>query len=592
MSVLEKGEGDTAMDCIIPYQRKAVCVDFKPEDTKFSFEQEVESTKKTTRTDAAGQVTVTEETSIEMKTKKVTLKTYGQSDKEDCEHFFEALERLKRELRPQWETASEAKDRDAAVLFDAIDQMLIGTANSEWHDVLATSSDRDWEAFKTLVAKFITTKVLPEDAYNRQIIYMQERRKPYKLSVRAWWLRMQTMDRYLPYFIPDKETLKRLRPKADFSKWWVEGSLSEEDKKRIILTKVPREWQDELKRVDVGHNLRNTHSIEELVDYFTSVEQLELHKRQPARRTAASVPGVGPRAGPPPHGRAADPFPDHWRERSQPVPIQVVPADQVSAGAAPRALFLDTQVDATSPYVQEPSTYRVRVYYREPPRRATLSEPQADGATIQQRGDDQSTTEMVEGQRYTVIERRYLVVPQRSGPITMAVNPRLEALVPDSRPGARRSPFADLDEMLGGRVFQGMPGLPGLPDLGAGRRVVERGTGSHAGGPPPARRHRDTLAAGPVDPAHRSMEPEPAPPAGGGARHPHNHHHCPGGYRRPAPDPRRRFAGRGQGLPGAPQRGGPGRGRPPRRAQDPQDGPGADPFRSPDPSRDPSALVG
>ena len=78
---------------------------------------------------------------------------------------------------------------------------------------------------------------------------------------------------------------------------------------------------------------------------------------------------------------------------------------------------------------------------------------------------------MVEGQRYTVIERRYLVVPQRSGPITIG-SPRLEALVPDGRPGARRSPFADLDEMLGGRVFQGMPGLP---DLGAGRRVVERG---------------------------------------------------------------------------------------------------------------------
>lgn len=158
-------------------------------------------------------------------------------------------------------------------------------------------------------------------------------------------------------------------------------------------------------------------------------------------------------------------------ERSQPVAVQVVPADQVSAGGGPRALFIDTQVDTPSPYVQQPFNYRVKVYYREPPRRATLSEPQADGATIEQRGDDQSSTELVDGQRYTVIERRYLVVPQRSGPITIG-SPRLEALVPDSRPGARRSPFADLDEMLGGRVFQGMPGLS---DLGAGRRVVERG---------------------------------------------------------------------------------------------------------------------
>ena len=158
-------------------------------------------------------------------------------------------------------------------------------------------------------------------------------------------------------------------------------------------------------------------------------------------------------------------------ERSQPVPIQVVPPDQVTPAGVPRPLFLDTQVDSPSPYVQEPFSYRVKVYYRDPPRRATLSEPQVNGATIEQRGDDQSSTEMVDGQRYTVIERRYLVVPQRSGPLTIA-SPRLEAVVADGRPGARRSPFADLDEMLGGRVFQGMPGMP---DLGAGRRVVERG---------------------------------------------------------------------------------------------------------------------
>lgn len=158
-------------------------------------------------------------------------------------------------------------------------------------------------------------------------------------------------------------------------------------------------------------------------------------------------------------------------ERSQSVPIQVDPADQAAAGAGPRPLFLDAQADTQTPYVQQPILYRVKVYYRDPPRRATLSEPQADGATIEQRGDDQSYPEQVDGLRYTVIERRYLVVPQRSGPITLK-SPRLDALVQDNRPGVRRSPFADLDQMLGGQVFQG---LPGMADLGAGSRVVERG---------------------------------------------------------------------------------------------------------------------
>lgn len=158
-------------------------------------------------------------------------------------------------------------------------------------------------------------------------------------------------------------------------------------------------------------------------------------------------------------------------ERSQPVTVQVVSADQTVPNGGPRPLFLDTQADNLSPYVQEPFTYRVKVYYRDPPRQATLGDPQVDGATIEQRGEDQSYTELVDGLRYTVLERRYLVTPQRSGPLRIGA-PRLEAMVSDPRSGVRRSPFADLDEMLGGRVFQGMPGWA---DLGGGRRVVERG---------------------------------------------------------------------------------------------------------------------
>lgn len=158
-------------------------------------------------------------------------------------------------------------------------------------------------------------------------------------------------------------------------------------------------------------------------------------------------------------------------ERSQPVPIQVVPADQVSTAGEPRPLFIDTRTDTSAPYVQEPFTYRVRVYYRELPLRATLSDPQVDGATIERRGDDQSSTEMVDGQRYSVIERRYLVVPQRSGPITIG-SPQFAAVLIDSRPRGQRSPSADLDQMLGGRIFQG---ATAMPNLGSSRRVVERG---------------------------------------------------------------------------------------------------------------------
>ncbi len=158
-------------------------------------------------------------------------------------------------------------------------------------------------------------------------------------------------------------------------------------------------------------------------------------------------------------------------DHTSPIALQVVTADQARAGSGPRPLLLDTLVDASSPYVQQAFVYRVKVAYLEQPRSATLSDPVAEGATIEQRGDDQSYTEQIDGRTYRVIERRYLVVPQRSGPLTISA-PRLDAVLPDHRPGARRGPFADFEEAFGGGFFQG---FPALPDLGSGRRVVERG---------------------------------------------------------------------------------------------------------------------
>lgn len=158
-------------------------------------------------------------------------------------------------------------------------------------------------------------------------------------------------------------------------------------------------------------------------------------------------------------------------QQTKPLEVEVVPADQADPGGGPRPVFVDTVVDAASPYVQQPFGYRVRVLYREQPRRAVLSEPEVEGATLERQGEDQSYTEEIDGQRYTVIERRFLVVPQRSGPLTIR-GPRLEALMPEVRPGARRSPFGDFDSLFGGSPFQG---LPDLVDPGSGRRVIERG---------------------------------------------------------------------------------------------------------------------
>ena len=157
-------------------------------------------------------------------------------------------------------------------------------------------------------------------------------------------------------------------------------------------------------------------------------------------------------------------------ESTQPATVEVLAAgSRVSAtGVTARPAFVEAETSTEKPYVQQAFEYRVRVYFAQPPLRATLSEPTVDGALIQQSGKDRQYDKVVDGRHYSVIERRYQVIPQRSGVLNIQ-GPRLDTLVPDPRAGSQRDPFADLDEAFGGNLFQGMPGM-GSP----GRRLVER----------------------------------------------------------------------------------------------------------------------
>ncbi|WP_246237503.1 BatD family protein [Caldichromatium japonicum] len=156
------------------------------------------------------------------------------------------------------------------------------------------------------------------------------------------------------------------------------------------------------------------------------------------------------------------------REQGPSIAIEVtertlkgLPSIQTQGEPAP--LFVTAEVETTQPYVQQPIEYRARVYYRQPPQRATLSEPEAEGALIQRLGEDRAYDETYRGQGYRVIERRYRMIPQRSGELRIR-SPRLEAVVADPNQTA----LPDLDRLFGQLV----------PDLSAlappGRRVVER----------------------------------------------------------------------------------------------------------------------
>jgi hypothetical protein len=109
---------------------------------------------------------------------------------------------------------------------------------------------------------------------------------------------------------------------------------------------------------------------------------------------------------------------------TKPIQLQVLDAPQAAAGTAAstksRELFLQSRIDQPQLYVQQLSYYQVTIYFDGDLQRGSLSEPQLDGADIQQVGQDSEGTELVNGIRYRTITRRYAITPQRSGNFTIA----------------------------------------------------------------------------------------------------------------------------------------------------------------------------
>jgi hypothetical protein len=101
--------------------------------------------------------------------------------------------------------------------------------------------------------------------------------------------------------------------------------------------------------------------------------------------------------------------------RTQPLTLQV---EAVAAPVPTHAgddVFIENEPDATSPYVQQTVGWVVRLYSAAPLLSGQLDQAEPDGASLQQVGEDARYSREVAGRRYEVIERRYQLIPERSG---------------------------------------------------------------------------------------------------------------------------------------------------------------------------------
>lgn len=117
-------------------------------------------------------------------------------------------------------------------------------------------------------------------------------------------------------------------------------------------------------------------------------------------------------------GRLAIPALRVGSERTAPVTLTVVPASVAQARARGPA-FIEAEVDDPSPYVQQAVGLRLRLYYSVQLLSGQLDQPAVDGVALQRAGSDLQYTREVGGRRFQVVERRYLLIPERSGRITL-----------------------------------------------------------------------------------------------------------------------------------------------------------------------------
>ena len=268
----------------IPYVRDPAKKAFEVPTVKFQFERQQTKTVTEETRDEDGVPTGTViKTSSYVHDQKVTLKTFAHSADEDGEHFIEAIETLKKELEPEWMAALASKTNDATVLFQAMDRLLLHSANAEWMDTIGKYDKKEpnktaktWEKFKLCVANFTTRVVFKPDSYDRQKSYLQERVKPYDLTAKEWSLRLETISRMMPWLIPSVDKLKtEIVESASWKDWWILGYLSEAEERRMLFSKMPAKWHNTIQMTDHNREMQDRADISTLTNHLSTLESLE-----------------------------------------------------------------------------------------------------------------------------------------------------------------------------------------------------------------------------------------------------------------------------------------------------------------------------
>ncbi|TMP39026.1 BatD family protein [Pseudoalteromonas rubra] len=103
--------------------------------------------------------------------------------------------------------------------------------------------------------------------------------------------------------------------------------------------------------------------------------------------------------------------------QSRPIKLKVLARDQDSE--AQQNIFIKTELKPDTLHVQQAALFTVKLYLGQDLLDGQLSAPQMQDAQIAQLGKQSEDYEIVNGRRYMVVTREYLVQPQKSGTFTL-----------------------------------------------------------------------------------------------------------------------------------------------------------------------------
>ncbi|MBD8872814.1 BatD family protein [Rhodanobacter sp. DHB23] len=105
--------------------------------------------------------------------------------------------------------------------------------------------------------------------------------------------------------------------------------------------------------------------------------------------------------------------------RTAPLQLVVGQADPASTATADKSVFMESELAPQRAWVGQQLSYVVRLYISGNVTSGTLDAPQVDGVQLDQVGGDLRYDKVRGNRAYRVIERRYAVVPQHAGTLTI-----------------------------------------------------------------------------------------------------------------------------------------------------------------------------